>query len=254
MQANVNPENPADPLNGLAAAINVLAGTTPIFFSGDYRLSVDVWLSVSTPDNYPLAPATPAVPFPTNGSTEQLLWGVGTDDVGPLEARISRGLGAHGTWGWLAGENGYGTEDAAINENDTELADLGDTQLGEDHFFNNAFQMPVTSGAPNDAPANSWVRVDIEVLGGNVRVLYNDVEFFSRPSSATSGFALIGYEDPFNSVAAYTPAAGMPDFPVEDYIWGLFDNFTVTQIPEPTAIMAAMTGVILVVVGRRVHR
>ena len=36
-------------------------------------------------------------------------------------------------------ENGYGTEDAAIFENGTELNDLGDTQLGEDAPFNEAF-------------------------------------------------------------------------------------------------------------------
>ncbi len=196
---------------GIASASNVLAGATPIAFSGDYTLSFDVYMSV-------------AIPIPS-GSTEQMLWGVGVDGNDTVEARNTRAAGAAGTWGWLANENGYGTEDAAIFEDGTELADLGDTQLGESDPFNAAFTNNI--GGPNNVPVNSWVRTDIVVSGGNVSVLYNGVEFFSEMSSSTDGFAMLGYEDPFSSVSS------SPDFQ-----WGLFDNFVVT--PTPSTLAPAM--------------
>lgn len=244
LQANVNPNDPADPTAGTPAAVNILAGAIPVNFSGDYILSYDVYLSISSP------------PFPTNGSTEQLLWGVGNDNSDPVEGRNTRNSGTVGTWGWLATENGYGTEDAAIFEDGTELADLGDTQLGEDVPFNLAFDSPVTPNAPNNAPANQWVEVDIKVIGGNVQVLYNGVEFFNEPSSATNGFAMLGYEDPFGSVALYDPTASNADpnfpdpFPAEDYQWGLFDNFTI-QIPEPGSAILFLLGMGLAILGQR---
>ncbi len=206
---------------GVAAGLNIVAGATPINFTGDYTVSFDAYMNLSTD------------PFPA-GSTEQLLWGVGTDSADPIEARNNRGGGAAGTWGWLANENGYGTEDAAINEGDVELADLGDTQTGEGAPFDAAFDNLL--GGPHAAPALQWVRVDIEVAGGIVNVLFNDVLFFSEASASTDGFALLGYEDPFSSVS---------DQP--DHQWALFDNFTV--VPEPTSLSLLLVS--LGLLGRR---
>jgi hypothetical protein len=261
IQANVNPDDPMDPLSGVPAAVNVL---TPIAFSGDYTLSYDVWISV---------PNDVVAPYPTNGSTEQLLWGVGANNMDPVVARNTRlnMPGPVGTWGWLAGENGYGTDDAVIFENATELNDLGDTQLGEEVPFNTAFDMPVTPTAPNNAPANQWVEVDIVVtdMGGgmsNVQVNYNDVEFFSEQvaTSSTEGFAMLGYEDPFGSVANYNQSD--PNFPdpvaMEDWMWGLFDNFRVTRptgevlysetfVPEPSSTMLVIFGLLGLTLRRR---
>ncbi|MCA9312618.1 MAG: hypothetical protein KDA21_15495, partial [Phycisphaerales bacterium] len=160
-------------------------------------------------------------PIPA-GSTEQALWGVGVNADAIVEARNTRGTGTVGTWGWLANDNGYGTEDAAFNENDIEVADLGDTQIGESDPFNDAFTNNI--GGPNNVPVNSWVRADIIVSGGNVRVLYNGVEFFNEMSASTDGFAMLGYEDPFSSISS------SPDFQ-----WGLFDNFVVTPAPSTLA-------------------
>lgn len=199
MQANL--------ANGAAAGINMLAGKTPMSFTGDYTVSFDAYLNVEIP--------------PPSGGTEQLLWGVGNDNAGSIESRNTRNDGAMGTWGWLATENGYGTEDAAIFLDGTELADLGDTQPGEDGPFNAAFINDI--GGPNADPAAEWIRVDIEVAGGNVRVLYNGVVFFDQPSVGTDGFAFLGYEDPFSSISAGP-----------DSQWGLFDNFTV--VPEPASL------------------
>ena len=61
--------------NGAATGVNIVAGATPANFSGNYRLSYDVFLSFGG----------------TTGTTEQLLWGVGNDDSDPIEARNNRG-------------------------------------------------------------------------------------------------------------------------------------------------------------------
>jgi hypothetical protein len=96
--------------------------------------------------------------------------------------------------------------------------------------------------------------VDIEVLGGNVSVKYNDVEFFDRSSAATTGYAMLGYEDPFATSAAYTPGSN-PNFPgpfpVADWMWGIFDNFTVEVIPEPASATLCTIGVFLLIARRR---
>lgn len=222
---------------GAAAGINVLAGATPVNFSGDYRLSYDVWLNENN------------MPFPS-GSTEALLWGVGNDDMPPIESGANRGSGAIGTYGWLNNENGGATEDAAINENDAELADLGDTQTFENVPFDAAFPCnadgtPSTPDAdpPNGAPMLDWVQVDIDVRDNgdgtsNVGVYFNFVEFFSEnvANASVNGFAMLGYEDRFGSVNSDP-----------DNTFGLFDNFTVSPNPmgPPTGTIPDPTGCII---------
>ena len=189
---------------GAAAAVNVVAGATPISFSGRYRLSFDAWINVPLP-----------VP---GGSTEQLLWGVGVDDFAPIEARHNRGGGTVGVWGWLAGENGYSSEDAVINEGDVPQGVLGDLVAGQGVPFNEAFDSNAIGG-PNGCAANTWVRVDIDVDANGTRVFYNGAQFFDVPNVPLPGFAMIGYEDPFASLGSQP-----------DGQWCLLDNFRVTDI------------------------
>lgn len=197
----------ANLVSNTAQAVTAVLGTTPVSFSGNYQLSYDVFMS----SNITQAGAA--------GTTEQALFGIGTDGIGALEAR-SGGAGRVGTWGWLANENGYGTEDTAVFENDTELADLGDTVLGEAAPFIAAFNSDY--GLTNPEPGGEWVRVDVESINGNVSVRFNGVEFFNVASSATDGFAMFGYEDPFASLS--NPTAQN---------WAVFDNIVVTAVPEP---------------------
>ncbi|MFT4840728.1 MAG: hypothetical protein ACI8UD_003429 [Planctomycetota bacterium] len=198
----------------VGAGVNILAGATPIAFSGRYRLSFDVWMNVP-------------LPLPS-GSTEQFLWGVGVDGLGPIEARNNRGTGTNGIWGWLCGDNDYGTEDAAINLGDIELADLGDLQPGENVPFNEAFDSNSLGGTNGNA-ANRWARVDIDVDAAGTSVFFNGVEFFNDPNIPVSGFAMIGYEDPFGSLGS-----------APDEQWGLLDNFRVTL---PTGCGTAGTSI-----------
>lgn len=204
------------------AAVNILAGTTPIPWSGRYRLSFDAWVNVPNP-----------VP---SGSTEQLLWGVSVDGVTPIEARHNLALGAQGVYGWLAGENGYSSEDSVICEGGVRLAQRGDQQTGNGVYFNEAFNQPVVGGLFN-APANQWVRVDIDVDALGVRVFYNGVEFHNvTPTQTVAGYAMIGYEDPFSGVGSN-----------KDGQWGLFDNFRVivpggTNTIGSSAVQGAASG------------
>lgn len=198
-----------------ATAANLIAGATPIVFSGRYRLSFDAWINVP-------------IPIPSGG-TEQLLWGVGVDNIAPIEARNNRGAGTAGIYGWICGENGYGTEDACINDGDFELADLGDFQPGENVPFNEAFDSGIP-GTGNNCAGNRWVRVDIDTDANGTRVYFNGYEFFNEPNGiAVPGHAMIGYEDPFSSISA-SP----------DGQWGLLDNFRVTV---PTGCGTAGTAV-----------
>ncbi|MBM4060183.1 MAG: hypothetical protein FJ265_03665 [Planctomycetes bacterium] len=214
----------ANLVSGVTAAVNILAGTTPIPFAGRYRVSFDAWINVPNP--------VPAV-----GSTEQLLWGVSVDGIAPLEARHNLALGAQGVYGWLAGENGYATEDAVIAEGGLRLGQRGDTQAGQAVYFNDAFDQPVVPGALNNAPANQWVRVDVDVATTVVRVLFNGIEFFNvTPAVPPFGFAMLGYEDPFASIGSNKNAQ-----------WGLFDNFRVVMpsgcgFPGTAAIQGSATG------------
>lgn len=186
------------------AAVNIFAGATPIPFTGRYRLSFDAWQNIP-------------VPLP-GGSTEQLLWAISSDGATPLECRHNLATGAAGVYGWLAGENGYATEDAVIAEGATRLHRLGDQITGESVYFDEAFDQPIQTALHN-TPANQWVRVDVDVDGSTVRVFYNGILFHTvTTANPPAGFAMIGYEDPFGSLATAPNAQ-----------WGLFDNFRVVM-------------------------
>src|SRR5690606_34092257 len=121
------------------------------------------------------------------------------------------------------------SEDSVICENSLRLAQRGDQQTGNGVFFNEAFNVPVVGGV-NNAPANQWVRVDIDVEPLGVHVFYNGVEFHNVvPSLTVAGFAMLGYEDPFSGVGSNPDAQ-----------WGLFDNFRVT-VPGGTNVLGTAT-------------
>ncbi len=210
-----------------ANLIGAVAGDNADLNLPEYQVQFDMWLNV-------------AVPIP-GGGTEQGLWGVGRTTTAAL-GRNNRAADGDGTWGWIATENGYGTEDTAVFEGTTELADLGDTQAGEDAPFNAAF---TTNFGVNNAPGNSWVTVTLAVdnANGTVGVWYNGVEFFNVATAATAGDVMLGYEDPFGSISAG------PDFQ-----FGVIDNVIIDDqitIPEPaTAALLGLGG--LAMLRRRV--
>ena len=191
-----------------------------------YEVQFDMWINVG-------------IPVPSGG-TEQGLWGVGRTTATAL-GRNNRGADGDGVWGWIAGENGYGTEDAAIFSGTTELADLGDTQPNEAAPFNAAF---TTNLGGNDVPANSWVTVKVGVLNGRVFTSFNDVVFFDEGGGLpTIGDVMVGYEDPFGSLSGD---------PTNQF--GIIDNVIIDDtlsIPEPTSLVLLGLGSLALVARRR---
>ena len=199
---------------GAANAVNLLGavngGNADLTLS-TYQVQFDMYLSV-------------ADPLPSGG-TEQGLWGIART-TGTALGRNNRVADGDGVWGWVAVDNGYGTEDTAIFEGSTELADLGDTQTGESDPFNNAF---TTNFGVNNAPGNSWVTVTITADNGLVEVWYNSVKFFSETVASTDGDVMVGYEDPFGGSISAAPALQ----------FGIIDNVVIDDaitIPEPASL------------------
>lgn len=213
---------------GSASAANLIgavSGGNADLALSTYEVQFDMWINVG-------------VPVPSGG-TEQGLWGIART-TGTALGRNNRAADGDGIWGWIAGENGYGTEDAAIFDGSTELADLGDTQPGEDVKFNNAFTSNFGSA---DAPANSWVTVKISVNNGEVITSFNDVQFFRESGLVTAGDVMIGYEDPFSSLSGD---------PANQY--GIIDNVIIDDmvtIPEPTSLALLGLGGLAMLCRRR---
>ena len=205
--------------DGAPAAVNFLAasspGGEPISVSGTYRLTFDCFISVHDP-----------VP---EGGTEQILWGVGTG-AGPLYSRATRAKDSlSGMWGWLAGENGYGTSDTSIFNATEEVERKADGAPPEStDLWNAAFSTEI-GGQVNKVPALAWTEVTIDVFSDVVRVLFNGELFHEAPitEADTTGTPLVGYGDPFGSISAE-----------QNFQWCLIDNIAVEEIVEPALAIA----------------
>jgi hypothetical protein len=154
---------------------------------------------------------------------------------------------ATGTWGWLATDGGFGNTlnsgDAVFRTNANEVVRLENPTQASPYWTSAWPSNPnIQPGAGQafaitNAPWNSWTSVEVESAFGMVTVKFNGTTFFSQPSSATTGFAIIGYEDPFTGSGSWQP----------DWSWGLFDNIQVVAVPEPSSMslvaVAAALGV-----------
>ncbi len=214
--------------DGTARILNILPASSPggsaVSFSGNYRLTFDMWLSLN-----------PAATTASAGTTEIGLWGIGANNTEAL-GRSYRSA-AKGTWGWLTVDGGNGTAansgDASIRLDATQLAILENPTQAS--YWEAAWPAnPDLSGttAILNPPWNSWTSVEILSLDGNVSVSFNGVKFFEQASTGTTGFAVVGYEDPFTGSASFSP----------DWQWGLFDNVVVASVPEPGSAVLLLFG------------
>jgi hypothetical protein len=171
-------------------------------------------------------------PALVNGNaTEVGLWGVGRSGTAAV-GYGNRATAGDGVWGWLAGDNGFGSEDAAVFQNTTELIDIGDTaDAGAGDLFDTAFDFEFPDFA-HHSPLFEWVTVRAQHDGTNIRVSFNGVEFFSVAASLPTGRIAVGYGDPFASISS-----------APDVQFGIIDNVLVTAVPEPAASLLAWAAI-----------
>ena len=193
------------------AATGVAVHATNASFTGQYRASFDIYTSNVA-----------------NGSTEFIGGGVGFS------------VGA----GYLDGAVMIGSTDGDTARAVRFYADgVEDTGLA----LNNTDALPssVIPGAGGNAAGTlsfAWHTMDIvaDTDAMTARFLLNGSEFGMVSGVDVSGGVSLVYADLFSSIATPTDGA-----------FGLVDNLTVTQIPEPSSVALLMLGIGLFVRRRR---
>lgn len=177
-----------------------------------YRLTVDVFMGFSG----------------TAGTTEFAHVGVGGDGATPnsifspisgsgsfLSFTGDGGSGSDYRW-FLAGANGGPT---SVTNTDPSYLSNGSNNTGP--FFQSLF--PLSSGASvAGSPGNIWTTVDIDVADGTISYFFDGtLTFQGTYTGSLDGLVSLGLHDAFTSVDPGT-------------VFTLYDNLTVTAIPEPT--------------------
>ena len=203
-----------------ATGHNLILGGTPLeITASQYIFTFDMFIKADDP-------------VTGSGTTEQGIWGVGRDNTTDYIGRPTRTTNGSGTWGWAAGEGGYGTEDYSAWTGTTNFGTLTDGSVEAQTAFANYEY--------TGAPSGAWTTVEIIVDGDNVQVSYNGSQFWDITGADASGYAMIGYEDPFSSIA------GAPDSQ-----WMVIDNVEVEVVPEPMTMTLLGAGALALLRKRR---
>lgn len=110
---------------GAPAAINLISKAA--FDATRYALQFDLYTSSG------------AAALANGNGTHVAIWGVGRTNAAAV-GYSNRTTAGNGLWGWLANDNGIGSEDAAVFQGTTELVDIGDTvDPGAGDLFDAAF-------------------------------------------------------------------------------------------------------------------
>ena len=213
LAANISPDDP-----GAGSAIAVSPG---IAASGQYTVQFDFWL------NYHI-----------NGSTEEGGGAVGFDGAGPLSGtglRVNTD-GDSGTDYRLftpAGSLGIDSGMYAIPSLDAQDAANTDIQ--------NAFPSqtaPEAQGTGYTNPAGTFafawhtMLIDVDSDAQTAQFSIDGFDFGTVTGGDYTGDIALVFTDPFGSVAGDANLA-----------FGVFDNVTVTQVPEPTTLAMLFLGV-----------
>lgn len=200
----------------------VIGGPLPV----DYKLSFDVWAGINN----------------VNGTSEFIQAGARASgaqaniDAGDFNLR-------DGDWFEL---NAAGD---LINDFIT-FTKKGGNQIAETFLGDGS---PELSGAmPNPpyaragAPGESWAHIEVTAIGGTTEFIINGSPVASVVGSDwTGGIPFLGYSDIFSSVAggdSAKAADGVSDFDPFNASFAIFDNVTVTAIPEPTTTALMLLG------------
>ena len=238
-----NPNNPSDTTTGLRLAANIeepgaanrISVTPNDSFSGSYRLEADFWLN-----------------FHTSGGTTEYIGGfVGYDPAGlPIN-----GIGL------LGDSDGDSSADYRIYDRPSDQAHATALNNAEE-AISMAFPGGTTPEAQSDAslfdPPNisvtaqdgtlgfGWhtLAIDVDATTGLVDLSIDDFSFGAVDASddlaSLEGSVALSFADLFSSVS------GKPVFS-----FGVFDNVSVTQVPEPNGLSLAAVGLMALASVRR---
>ena len=198
-------------------------------FSGTYQLRFDAWMNYSTDDFYNNGQA---------GTTEFMGGGIGHDnastDIGSGVQAISTGDGGSGS-DWRIFEDGafLGTADMVAG-----------TRNGFDPHYSDflpavtppAAQSQAAGDSVAGSPAFQWITWQITAHGnGNVLI---EIE---KPGGATLPIAQVNCEDATACSTDGNISLFYADFfssvsPSPNHAYGIIDNVTVTDVPEPASL------------------
>lgn len=179
--------------------------------TGKYRLDVDVYMGIDSPD----------------GTTEFAHVGVAgsTTDFTSIFTPIVD----NGHFISITGEGGSSSDyrhsapgNPAIPSGDPSYLTPENTTNATGALYQSIFP---TSEYPG-SPGNQWMELSITVAD-NVTYWINGTPIITVATGASDGLVSLGYTDPFSSVGG-------------QFI--VYDNLSVTAIPEPTAAILALIG------------
>lgn len=203
--------------------------------SGQYRVEVDMWLN-----------------YNTSG---------GTTEAGGLSVGFTSDSTVNGA-SFIGNSDGDSSRDFQLFEDGTEI--LYDPAVYAISSQNNnaadlvaAFPGQPTPDAQGEAPFDptnvivtapdgslgfAWhtLIADVDTDAGTATFLVGDVEIGTVTGADLTGGLALTYRDPFGSVAS------KPEF-----AFGVFDNVTVTQIPEPNSLALLCLGIVGLGAARR---
>ena len=235
METNITDQCPDDP-NCTDADEGEGVGIVPLSALGqipdsDFKLTTDAYMFWNF----------------ESGSTEYLSIGVFSQGTAvPLRFNLDNGDGL--AW-QFDGEGGSGTDILRFEGPDGSETGLGgweDFDCDPDFTFNIGEPGTCYPGNQTPGPANQWVEVAVESVGGMVTLSVDGLvlDTFDNTAGAFSGGSLmIGQSDPFNSVN--------PDDALGNSNLVVFDNISLTVVPEPSAGLLSLVGLLALLAVRR---